>query len=370
MIIRRAELRLISLRLRHPFETSFGPISAPKIIVLKLEERGGEVGFGEADVGAGPWYSYETPATAWHVLVDHAIPRLLSKELDSPEHGLRLLDPIRGHPMAKSCIDEALWDLAARLQGRSLANLLGGVRNRVESGVSIGIQKSIEELLAAIDRRLEEGYKRVKVKIRRGWDVNVVQAIRRDYPDIPLMVDANAAYSLDDLPVFEELDRMNLMMIEQPLRYDDLADHAELQQKINTPICLDESIESPADAKAAIKLRSCRIINIKINRVGGLQTSKEIHDLCWRVGMPVWCGSMIETGIGMAHNIALATLPNFTLPNDVMPPALFYEEDVIEPELVLNPDGTINVPKGSGIGVEVLEGKLEKLTRKFWRSSA
>jgi len=361
MRIERAELRLIELRLAEPFETSFGRETNKKAIIVALYSDGA-IGWGECVAGEGPWYSYETVETAWLVLKEFLIPRILQREVKGPQALWEMLSPVRGHNMAKAALEMAAWDLEAKLKGTPLAALLGGDRERIESGISIGIKESIPELLEEIERRLDEGYRRIKLKIKPGWDLQVLEQVRGRFPQIKLQVDANAAYTLDDRPLLRELDRFELLLIEQPLAYDDLADHATLQRELRTPLCLDESIFSLNAAKAALALQSCRIINIKPGRVGGLAQSIAIHDECRAKLVPVWCGGMLETGIGRAHNVALASLPGFTLPNDISASRRYFERDIIEPEFLLNEDGTISVPQGPGIGVEILEDRLEEVT--------
>lgn len=363
MRIERVELRLIELELVEPFETSFGRETNRKAIIVALKS-GGATGWGECVAGSGPWYSYETVKTAWHVLEDHIIPELLGRELAGPEVLIEKLARIRGHNMAKACVEMAFWDLTAKLKEVSLSKLLGGTKEEIESGISIGIQKSVSELLKVIERRLGQGYRRVKIKIKPGWDLEVVRQVRQKYPSTLLMADANSAYTLNDVALFKALDEFNLLMIEQPLDYDDLVDHATLQKELKTPICLDESIKTPDDARKALELGSGKIINIKPGRVGGFSNSKRIHDDCLARGVPVWCGGMLETGIGRAHNVALASLPGFSLPNDISASERYYKHDLVEPPFTLNPDGTIDVPRGPGIGVEVLHDQLAKATLK------
>ncbi len=361
MRIERAELRWLELRLVKPFETSFGREEGKPALIVALYSEGA-VGWGECVASSGPWYSYETVGTAWQVLEEFLLPRVLHQEFVSPEALWEGLSPIRGHNMAKAALEMAAWDLAAKLKGLPLAALLGGVRERIESGISIGIQSSIPQLLEEIARRLEEGYPRIKLKIKPGWDINILEAVRGRFPKIKLQVDANAAYTIADLPLLKELDRFGLLMVEQPFAYDDLVDHAALQRELSTPICLDESISSLNAARAALALGSCKVINIKPGRVGGLTQAVAIHDECQAKLVPVWCGGMLESGIGRAHNLALASLPNFSLPNDISASRRYWEHDIIEPEFELNRDGTISLPKGPGIGVEVLQDRLEAAT--------
>ncbi|MGQ9476953.1 MAG: o-succinylbenzoate synthase [Candidatus Bipolaricaulia bacterium] len=361
MKIERAELRLLELRLAKPFETSFGREEKRPTLILALYSEGA-VGWGECVASSGPWYSYETVGTAWQVLEEFLLPRVLHRKFAGAEALWEGLSPIRGHNMAKAALEMAAFDLEAKLKGLPLAALLGGVRERIESGVSIGIQGSIPQLLEEIARRLEEGYPRIKLKIKPGWDIKVLEAVRGRFPKIKLQVDANAAYTSADLSLLRQLDQFELLMVEQPFAYDDLVDHAALQRELSTPICLDESIPSLNAARAALALGSCKIINIKPGRVGGLTQARLIHDECQKRSVPVWCGGMLETGIGRAHNLALASLPGFTLPNDISASRRYWGHDIIEPEFELNRDGTISLPEGPGIGVKVLKGRLEEAT--------
>jgi O-succinylbenzoate synthase len=277
---------------------------------------------------------------------------------------VHLMAPVRGHNIAKMGLEAAVWDLLGKAEGRSVSDLLGGTRARVPVGVSLGVQDSVPALLDRIDTFRAKGYSRVKVKIRPGWDVDVVRQVRERFPDLPLMVDANSAYRLVDAERLGVLDECGLMMIEQPLAYDDLVEHAELQRQLVTPICLDESVPSLAAARAALTLGSGRIINIKPGRVGGLVAARAIHDLCRSLGVPVWCGGMLETGIGRAHNVALASLPGFNLPGDISASARYFADEVVTPPFAVNADGTMDVPSGPGIGVEVVLGRLEAATQQ------
>ena len=359
--LERVTLFHIRMPLVHPFETSFGVEQDRECIIVRVEGDGA-VGWGECVAGAGPWYSYETAQTAWHILTGFLISMLLGRELSGPQEVFDRLRPVRGHPMAKAGLEMALWDLAAVQQGVSLARLLGGTRERVPVGVSIGIQESVPALLERIASFVEQGYARVKIKIKPGWDVDVVRAVRREFPDLKLQVDANSAYRLEDAPVFRAMDDLDLLLIEQPLGHDDIYEHSKLQRQLRTPICLDESIVSVDHARAALELGSCRVINIKPGRVGGHTSSIRIHDLCRAQGVPVWHGGMLETGIGRAHNVALASLPGFTLPGDISASARYYAEDLVDPPFTLNPDSTLTVPQGVGIGVAVNEERLRRVT--------
>jgi len=361
MRIERIELREVRLPLVHPFETSFGRETVQRVVIVKVWGEG-LIGYGESAAGIGPWYSYETVETCWHVQRDFLVPLLLGRKIEAPTVVTGLFAPVRGHPIAKTGLEEAVWDLLAKEAGEPLAHFLGGTVDRIESGVSVGIQPTVDRLLDRIGTFIDQGYRRIKIKIKPGWDLDVVENVRRRFPDVRLMLDANSAYSLADAPLFRRLDEYALMMVEQPLGYYDLLDHARLQEQIGTPLCLDESIITPEHAGWAIELGSCRIINIKPGRVGGLYSARRIHDLCQEHEFPVWCGGLLETGIGRAHNVALSTLPNFRLPGDVSASARYYEHDIVDPLFELNPDGTISVPSGPGIGVAVDEERLEACT--------
>ncbi len=363
MFIKKIELREIQMEYVSPFETSLGREYYKDAIIVKIEAQESE-GFGECVAEKSPWYSYETIETAWHVLSQFMIPKILKKDVESPEAFLSMLSRIRGHNMAHAAIEEAFMDAYAKSKKTALSKLLGGVRNRIESGVSIGIQENVEKLLKNIGNYLEQGYRRIKIKIKPQWDLEVVKKVREAYPNISLMVDANGAYTIKDLNHLQKLDKYHLLMMEQPLEYDDLVDHAKLQSKMKTPICLDESIPNLSSAQAALKLGSCKVINIKVGRVGGIQKTKRIHDYCQEKGVPVWCGGMLETGIGRAINVAVASLQNYKLPNDISASDRYYAEDIVEPPFQLNRDGTITVPQKLGIGVEVLEERLEKVTKR------
>ena len=366
MEVRRITVYEVWMELKSEFKTSFGATRLRPALLVRVEERGGEEGWGEVVAGEGPWYSYETYETAWLVLEKYLIPLLVGRGYVERAYEVpKLLARVRGHNMAKAGIEEAFWDLEARLESKPLWKHIGGVRKRVESGVSVGIQDSLDELLSVVGAYLEAGYRRIKIKIEPGWDVEPVRALKREYPDTPLQVDANAAYTLKHLNVFRELDKYSLLMIEQPLHYEDLAGHAELARHLTTPICLDESIRGVHDAIAAYKLGAAHVINIKPGRVGGLWESIRIHDL-WAqsLGLPVWIGGMLETGVGRGHLVALATLPGVSYPNDISASDRYYEEDIVEPPWELAGDGTIPAPQKPGIGREVLLERIEKLSRR------
>ena len=341
----------VRLPLVRSFETSFGRMTARDLILVSVEDVSGAVGWGECVADADPFYSAETSTTAWHILEQYLIPAALGRELDAAAGVSALWTAVRGHQMAKAALEMALWDLQARILGRPLCEVLGAQARPIASGVSIGIQPSPAALVDRVAEERAAGYQRIKIKIKPGWDREPVEAIRSRFPDIPLMVDANAAYTLADAGRLEALDAFNLMMIEQPLSYDDLVRHAQLQRRLRTPICLDESIHSPEAAADALELGACRIINIKPGRLGGFGPSLAVHDLARAHGIPVWHGGMLESGIGRAHNLHLSTLPGFTLPGDVAASRRYFVPDLIEPPIEVRPDGTIEVPPGPGIGV-------------------
>ncbi len=358
--IREIELFLVELPLVRPFRVSFGTSTGKQCVLARVRTDAAE-GWGECVADDGyPGFSGEWNEGVWTLLHDVLAPSLLDGEvsIDTVEDRLRF---VRGNPMAKATLIDAVIDAELRAAGTPLSTFLGADKQAVVCGVSIGITDSTEELRAQVDEHLEQGYRRIKLKIMPGTDVERVSAIREDHPDILLSVDANAAYTLEDLEVFRALDGLDLLMIEQPLHHEDLVQHATLQAAIGTPICLDESIRSAADATAAIQLGSCRIVNIKQGRVGGVLEARRIHDVAAAAGVPVWCGGMLETGVGRATNLALAAMPNFTLPGDTSASARYFAEDLTEP-FVLATDGTMRVPTGPGIGVAPLPERLEACT--------
>lgn len=361
MKIERIELRHIKMELISPFVTSMGIEYDEEHIIVRVDGEG-LTGWGESVAEGTPFYSYETVQTAWHILSDFLIPSILGKDISGINQAINSYSKVRGHMMAKAGLEAALWDLFAKSEGISLSQMLGGVRKKIDVGVSIGIQNSVPELIKKVEGYLSEGYKRIKIKIAPGLDMQFVEALHREFPDTLLQVDANSAYTLDHIDLFKKMDEYSLSLIEQPLGYEDIFDHSKLQKEIKTPICLDESIHSLDDTRAAIELGSCRIINIKPGRVGGFTESKLIHDYCASMNIPVWHGGMLESGIGRAGNVALASLPNFTLPGDISASKRYYKEDIVEPEFRVNPDGTMDVPAKPGIGVEVDIKMLEKVT--------
>lgn len=369
MRIDRLELFLCRLPLVHFFETSFGRSYDREFILARVEGEGHE-GWGEAVAEGHPYYSGETTETVWHIVTRFLAPLVLGREFEHPREVFPAMKRVRTHNMAKALIEMASWDLYATIQGKPLSAVLGGTRDRIASGVSIGIQDSLDQLVEKVAKERAAGYQRIKIKIKPGWDVEAVERVRARFGDIPLMVDANAAYQLADADHLARLDPYDLMMIEQPLDYDDVMDHVALQRAIATPICLDESIHTVRIGRDAIAAKACRIINIKPGRVGGHQQSIELHDLCAAHDIPVWHGGMLESGIGRAHNIHLASLPNFRLPGDIAASKRYYVPDLIEPGIDIGPDGTIAVPGGPGIGVTVMRDRVEKATERHLVMSA
>jgi len=361
MRIDSIELHHTKMELVSPFTTSMGTEYDEEHIIVRIDADG-ITGWGESVAEGTPFYSYETVKTAWHILQDFLIPSILGKNITSIDEAISLYSKVRGHMMAKAGIEAALWDAFAKSKKVSLSKLLGGTRNKIDVGVSIGIQSNPEQLIKKVEGYLAEGYKRIKIKISPGNDIQYVKALRKEFPNLLLQVDANSAYELKNIDLFIAMDNFNLLLIEQPLGYEDIYDHSKLQRELKTPICLDESIHSLDDTRAAIELDSCRVINIKPGRVGGFAESKLIHDYCASKNIPVWCGGMLESGIGRAGNVALASLPNFTLPGDISASKRYYKEDIVEPEFIVNKDGTMDVPTKPGIGVEVNIKKLEKVT--------
>jgi O-succinylbenzoate synthase len=356
-------LREIHLKLVAPFETSFDRTTERRIILAEVNADGVS-GWGECTAGESPFYSPEDTDTCWHILKNYLWPILKGRELRSAADVWPLLEHVRGHNMAKATVETAVWDAEAKLKNIPLWKLLGGERQEIPCGVSIGIKDSLDELVAAVQKELAAGYQRIKIKIKPGKDLPQVQRLRQEFPRIKLMVDANSAYRKDDWPLLKQLDAFYLMMIEQPLGWDDLFGHVEVQKNLQTPICLDECIHDYEQAKAAIALGACKIINIKLGRVGGLLQAKRIHDLCRRHSIPVWCGGMLESGIGRAQNIAMSTLPNFSLPGDVTASKRYWHEDVISPEVTVTPQGTIHVPSAPGIGFMPRLDRISSLTTR------
>jgi O-succinylbenzoate synthase len=364
MKVERVELFLIRLPLKSPYETSGSRETHQTRVIARIESQG-LVAWGESVAPETPWYSGETPETVWWLLDAIAIPRLLAADLSGPDDVNTTLAWIKDHRMAKATLEMAVWDLFAKAARVPLAKILGGTRDRILCGVAIGIQPSIDALLDKIAKELDgTGYQRVKVKIKPGWDEDVAKAIRDRFPELPFQLDANSAYSLADTPLFKRMDAYAPLLVEQPLAEDDIIDHATLQKQIKTPVCLDESIHSAEDARKAIEIGATRVINIKAGRVGGLGESKKIHDTCEQRGIPVWCGGMLEMGIGRAANVHLASLPNFRLPGDVSASSRYFATEIIGEPFAVESDGTMMVPTGPGIGVTVLEDVIRKISLK------
>jgi O-succinylbenzoate synthase len=366
--IERIEVRVLRLELRHAFETSFGR-TAVKELLLVAASADGVTGYGECVADSNPHYLPETLGTALHVLRDFVAPLAFAAELGHPRELDGVLSRIRGHEMAKAALEMAVWELEARRQRAPLHRLLGGRGGTIEAGVSIGLQRDEGALVERVATELRAGYRRIKIKIKPGQDRALVAAVRERFPAVPLMADANSAYTLADVALFRELDEWDLTMVEQPLGWDDIVDHAALQRQIRTPVCLDESIHSPDDARRALELGSCRVVNVKAGRVGGFARSLALHDLCLSRGVPLWCGGMLETGIGRLANVHLQTLPGFTLPGDTSASARYFDEDLVDPPVVVSAEGTIEVPGGAGIGHEIVWPRVERATthREEWR---
>jgi o-succinylbenzoate synthase len=344
-----------------PFETSFGLTTDRECILVSLRSEG-LTGWGECAMDRDPGYSYETTGTGWHILKEFVAPLLVGKDIETASEFQRRVEGIRGHHLAKAGVEMALWDLLGQRQGKTLRDLLGGAHSRVDVGVSVGLQSSPAALVEKVGKYLSDGYARIKIKIKPGRDTGDASAVRQAFPSIRLQVDANSAYTLSTYETLRPLDLLDLLLIEQPLAEDDLWDHHKLQQEFKTPICLDESIISLRHARAALEMGACRIINIKPGRVGGLSQAMAIHDLCHSMGIPVWCGGMLETGVGRASNLALAALPGFTLPGDISASDRYYREDITHERFKLNSDSTIDVPSGPGLGVTINLPALKKFT--------
>lgn len=361
--IKEIKLHLVDMTLNNPFTTSFGTVQEKEFYIIEVIDDQGIHGFGESVAFSSPWYTEETVQTNFHMIHDFLIDLLRKNPITHPDDISKLFAPIKRNNMAKAALETAIWDLYAKREGIPLSQAIGGTKGKIQAGISLGIQKDTTTLLQMITHYVDAGYKRVKVKIKPGTDLQVLQAIRTSFPDLPLMVDANSAYTLNDIEHLKQFDQFNLMMIEQPLAHDDIINHARLQSALETPICLDESIHSFDDAKNAIQLGSCKIINIKIGRVGGLSEAIRIHDYCETHHIPVWCGGMLESGIGRAHNIALASLNNFSLPGDIGSSSHYWKRDIIDPEVVVH-QGEITIPDQAGIGYHLNKDLLNKVTRE------
>lgn len=363
MKIERIELREIRLPLVTPFETSFGRTYERNIILLKVFSEGLH-GWGECTVGEKPFYNHEYTESCWSIIRDFAGPMVIGKEIESPEQVPQLTRQIRGNKMARGAVECAIWDLEARRQGVPLWKLLGGTQETINCGVSLGLENNDAAMIKKVETEVAAGYQRIKIKIKPGRDVEMIRAIRKEFPNIVMSVDANSAYTLADAELLKQLDEFNLLMIEQPLAYDDIIDHAALQPQLKTAICLDESILSVDDARKALQLAACRIINVKLGRVSGHTEARKIQAYCRERNIPVWCGGMLESGIGRAHNIHMSTLPGFTLPGDVSASKRYWTEDIITPAVEVTPQGTIPRPAGIGLGYDVNEKRIDALTEK------
>jgi O-succinylbenzoate synthase len=361
MKIEAVTLREIQMPLVHFFETSFGRVYTRRIVLVTVHCEGID-GWGECVAGEAPAYSSEWIDSAWLTIASHLAPALVGRTLSQGREAAPLLARVRGHRMAKAALENALWDIEAKIKKQPLWKLLGGAHHEIPCGVSIGIQDSPEQLLDRIHTELGAGYRRIKIKVKPGWDVNILEKVRARWSDITLSVDANSAYTLDEVEHLRKFDQFNLLMIEQPLWNDDIYYHARLQKELRTAICLDESIEHARDAAFAVETCACRIINIKVGRVGGFTEAKKVHDVCRGANIPVWCGGMLESGVGRAHNIALSTLENFRLPGDVSASKRYWKEDIIEPEVEVSREGLIAVRDEPGTGYRVREDQIESIT--------
>jgi O-succinylbenzoate synthase len=362
LIIKTVELREIRLPLVHFFETSFGRTTERRIVLVRVLDADGAEGWGECTAGEGPFYCEEWTESAWAALHVYLAPMVVNHEVERASAVFSVMKAVRGNRMAKAALETACWDLEATRANVPLWQHLGGVQGEISCGVSIGIQETPAALFEKIERELSAGYQRIKIKIKPGWDREIIEQVRTRFPRIQLMADANSAYTLKDAPLFRALDEFDLMMIEQPLAYDDVLDHAKLQQQLRTPVCLDESIRSAEDARKAIELKACRIINVKLGRVGGHLEALRVERVCREANIPVWCGGMLESGIGRAHNIAMATLAGFTLPGDVSASARYWHEDIIEPPVTVTARGTIVAPESAGLGYQIDRARIESLT--------
>src|SRR5579863_5114837 len=351
----------LRMPLKYFFETSFGRTESRRVLLVTAHCEGVD-GWAECVAGDAPFFSYEWVETAWLTIREFLAPAIIGATISEAKDSARLMSRVRGHNMAKAALENALWDAEARQRSLPLWKLLGGTRNQIACGVSIGIQDSHEQLLEKIETELAAGYQRIKVKVKPGWDLEVLAKIRERWPKILLSCDANSAYRPSDIERLRKFDDFNLLMIEQPLWDDDIFQHSKLQRELKTSICLDESIRQVRDAEEAIELGACRIVNVKVGRVGGFSEAIAIHDLCQKHGIPVWCGGMLETGIGRAHNIALSTLPTFRLPGDVSASKRYWAEDIVEPEVEVTPQGTIPVHDVPGTSYQVRTELIQKLT--------
>ncbi|MBS1803670.1 MAG: o-succinylbenzoate synthase [Acidobacteria bacterium] len=370
MKIESITIRELSMSLKAPYETSAGTEWDRRVLLVQVMSEG-LCGWGEVTVDQTPSFTSETTDTAWHILSDFLVPMILGKTVSGGEEAGRLMHSVRGHEMARAALENAIWDIEAQRNGLPLGVQLGGTLCEIPCGAALGIQQNLDTLLNKVRDDVEAGYQRVKLKIKPGHDIQVIRQVRRAFPDINLMVDCNSSYLLAHAALFQALDDFGLMMIEQPLWWDGILDHAKLQAQLRTPICLDESVRNAHLAQEAIEMKACKIMNIKLGRVGGHSTARKVHDLCVEANMPAWCGGMLESGIGRAHNIAMSTLPGFVLPGDVSASQRYWDEDIIEPEVEVTSRGTIDVPRSAGLGYTVRQELVEKLTvrHRQWKSS-
>lgn len=361
MQINKIIMHKLKMELKNPFQTSFGTVTNKVFFILEVVDKLNRRGYGESVAFTTPWYTEETTQTNEHIITDFLIKIVQRHEITHPEQVTSLFAKVRGNNMAKAAVETAIWDLYAKQRNITLSEALGGQKEKIDVGISIGMKSTIDELLETIEQAVQQGFKRIKLKIAPGNDINIVRNVRTAFPELPLMVDANSAYTLKDAEHLKKLDQYHLMMIEQPLAHDDIVDHAKLQKVIDTPICLDESIHSLSDVQKAVELGSCQIINVKIGRVGGINEAKRIHDYCQDNNIDVWCGGMLEAGVGRAHNIALSTLSQFNLPGDLAGSSHYWEEDIIHPEVIVQ-DGVVPVPQHPGIGYNINFQALQKYT--------
>lgn len=369
MKIESITLRELPMRLKSPFETSFGVTQTRRILLVEIIADG-MTGWGEVTAGESPFYNYETTDTAWQIISEFIVPLTIGKELAAAADFPSLVTRVRGHQMAKAAVENALWDIEAQQKKVPLWKLLGGTRQEISCGVSLGIRESPHALVEIVEKELSSGYQRIKLKIKPGKDLDFVAAVRKQFSNTLLSVDANSAYKLTDLAHLKNFDQFELLMMEQPLDWDDIHSHAKLQSQLKTSICLDECINNAHHAEAAIESAACRIINIKIGRVGGHTEARKVHDVCAQNSIPVWCGGMLESGVGRAHNVAISTLSNFTLPGDVSASRRYWDEDIIEPEVEVSSGGTIQVPDSPGLGYSVKKAFVDRLTRntRTWKA--
>lgn len=362
LAIKNIVLYHVNMSLNHPFTTNLGTVQDKDFFIIEIIDQNGLSGYGESVAFTTPWYTEETFKTTEHIIKKILIPLIKNNyPIRHPSDITTLFTSVRRHHMAKAAIETAVWDLYAKQKNEPLYQLIGGIRKKIDVGVSIGIEHDISLLLNKINTYVKKGYKRIKIKVKKGYDLQVLEQIRQKFPNITLMVDANSAYSLTDIEHLKQFDQFNLLMIEQPLAHDDIIDHAKLQSELNTPICLDESIHSLADVKQALAFHSCKIINVKLSRVGGIETAKKIHNLCKENAIDLWCGGMLEAGIGRAHNIALASLPGFNLPGDISASSHYWKEDIIQPEVIVE-NGQIKLSNSPGIGYDLDYEKLNFYT--------